>query len=236
MTRNGNRCDWKTALSMKLAIVGATGGIGRQLLKQARAEGHDVTALVRHPNGMPAGVHVVQTDLATAEPAALKSAMIGFDSVLSALGPRPLSEAGVVSHGTRAIVETMRAIGVRRIVVVSAAPISTVASAGCPNPPRYDPGEGFFMRHLLTPLLRAVLRKSYADLAVMEDILRESDRDWTVVRPTRLTNKPLSGAYRVAHGRNVRRGLTISRADVARFMLQALPRSDTIEQAIGIAY
>src|SRR5262245_6988235 len=118
MTRNGNRCDWRTDLCMKFAIVGATGGIGRQLLQQARAAGHDVTALVRHPSGMPAGVQVVQTDLATAEPAALESALIGVDAVLSALGPRPLSEAGVVSRGTRAIVEAMRAIGVRRIVVV----------------------------------------------------------------------------------------------------------------------
>jgi putative NADH-flavin reductase len=69
----------------------------------------------------------------------------------------------------------------------------------------------------------------------MEDVLRDSALDWTVVRPPRLTDKPLTGTYRVAYGQNLRRGLFISRADVAQFMLRALDRPDTIRQVIGIA-
>ena len=92
------------------------------------------------------------------------------------------------------------------------------------------------MRNLLSPLIKTILRKHYADLALMEDILRDSGLDWTIVRPPRLTDKPLTGTYRTAYERNLRRGVFISRADVADLMLRALEQPETIEQAIGIAY
>jgi uncharacterized protein YbjT (DUF2867 family) len=91
------------------------------------------------------------------------------------------------------------------------------------------------MRHLLGPLTKAALRAHYADLAQMEDILRDSGLDWTVIRPPRLTDKPLTGAYRTAYGQNLRRGIFVSRADVAHLMLRVLEQPQTIKQAIGIA-
>ena len=91
------------------------------------------------------------------------------------------------------------------------------------------------MRHLFTPLTRAALRKHYADLAQMEDILRDSDLDWTAIRPPRLTDKPLTGTYRTARGQNLRRGLFIPRANVAHHMLRALDQPETIRQTIGVA-
>jgi putative NADH-flavin reductase len=221
---------------MKLTIFAASGGIGRQLLDQALAAGHDVTAVVRNPDRLPGGrFRTVAADLAAPDPSALERAVAGADAVLSGLGPRSASEAGIASHGTRAIVQAMQATGVRRIVVVSAAPIATVASPGRPRPPRHDPGDGFWMRHLLSPLTKAALRKPYADLALMEDVLRDSGLDWTVVRPPRLTDRPATGAYRTAYGHNLRRGLLVSRADVAHLMLGVLGRPETIKQAIGIA-
>jgi putative NADH-flavin reductase len=220
---------------MKLTIFGATGGIGRHALDQALAAGHDVTAVVRRPGTLPGQVRTVTADLAAADPAVLESAVAGADAVLSGLGPRSKADAGIASRGTRAIVEAMRATGVRRIVVVSAAPIGTVPSPGRPNPPRHDPGEGFFMRNLLGPLAKAAFRAHYADLALMEDILRDSGLDWTVVRPPRLTDKPLTGAYRTAYGRNLRGGVFVSRADVADLMLRVLEQPGTIGQAIGVA-
>ena len=220
---------------MKLTIVAATGRIGRHLLDQSLAAGHDVTVVVRNPRALPADVRVVVADLAAADPAALEPAVAGADAVLSGLGPRSRGDAGIASRGTGAVVQAMRATGVRRVVVVSAAPVSTVASPGRPHPPRHDPGEGPVMRHLATPLLRAALRDVYADLALMEDILRDSGLDWTVVRPPRLTDRPPTGRYRTADGRNLRRGVLVSRADVAHLMLATLDRPETIGQAIGIA-
>jgi putative NADH-flavin reductase len=224
---------------MKLTIFGATGGIGGQLLEQAVAAGHEVTAVVRDPRKLAPsrnGVRVVTADLAAAEPGVLESAVAGADAVLSGVGPRPMAKAGVAEHGTQAIVRAMQATGVRRILVVSAAPISTVPSPGRPNPPRRDQGEGFVMRNVLTPFAKAVMRERYADLARMEDVLRASDLDWTIFRPPRLTSQGLRGRYRTAYGKNLRGGAIISRADVAHAMLAALEQPATIGQEVGIAY
>ena len=88
---------------MKLTIFAATGGIGRHLVGQAIAAGHDVTAVARNPASLPAEVRAVRADLATAQPAALATAVGGADAVLSALGPRSKAEYGIASTGTRAI-------------------------------------------------------------------------------------------------------------------------------------
>ncbi len=220
---------------MKLTIFAATGGIGRHALDQATAAEHDVTAVVRHPQNLPPQVRTVTADLADADPTALESALVGADAVLSALGPRSRADAGIARRGTQRIVTAMQTTGVRRVVVISAAPISTVPSPGRPRPPKHDPGEGFLVRTLLTPLIKAVLRTRYSDLALMEDDLRDSGLDWTIVRPPRLTDRPLTGTYRTAHDQNLRRGMSISRADVAHLMLHVLDQPHTINRTIGIA-
>jgi putative NADH-flavin reductase len=221
---------------MKLTIFAATGGIGRQLLEQAIAAGHDVTAVVRSPEKLSGeAVRVVQTDLAAPDPAALESAVSGADAVLSGLGPRSNADAGIAARGTAAIVAAMQATHVRRIVVVSAAPVGTVPSPGRPRPPSHDPGDGFFMRHLFSHVARTLFGKVYTDLALMEDILRDSGLDWTAVRPPRLTSKPGTGHYRTAYGQNVRGGWIVPRADVAKLMLRALGQPETIKQVIGVA-
>jgi putative NADH-flavin reductase len=221
--------------SMKLTIIAATGGVGRELLEQAVAAGHDVTAVVRNPGKLSREVRAVTTDMSAPDPEAMESAVAGTDAVLSGLGPHSNSDAGVASRGIRAIVAAMRATSVRRIVVVSAAPVSTVASPSRPNPPKHDPGDGFFMRYLFSKIAGARFGKVYADLALMEDILAGSGLDWTVVRPPQLTDKPLTGRYRTAYGQNIRGGWSVPRADVAHLMLRALGQPETIHQVIGIA-
>ena len=221
---------------MKVTIFAATGGIGGQLLQQAVAAGHDVTAVVRNPKKLSAPIRVVAADLASPDPAVLQAAVRGADAVLSGLGARSSADNGVAWRGTRAIIEAMEEAGARRIVVVSAAPIGTVPSPARPNPPNYDPGDGFFMRTLFSPLIKTVLRNHFADLARMEDVLRESSLDWTVVRPPRLTNGSVTGIYRTAYGQNLRRGALVSRADVAHLMLRAVAQPETLRRTIGIAY
>jgi NAD(P)H-binding len=130
------------------------------------------TAVVRNPKKLSRQVRVVTVDLATTDPAVLESAVAGADAVLSGLGPRSAYEMGIAFQGSRAIFQANQATDVRPLVVVSAAPVSTVPSPGRPKPPRHDPGDGFFMRHLGAPLHKAALRGRYADLALMEDIER----------------------------------------------------------------
>jgi putative NADH-flavin reductase len=223
---------------MKLAIVAATGGVGEQLLRQALGAGHDVTAVVRNPAKLPAALRdarVVKADLAGPQPGVLESAIAGTDAVLSGLGPAANSSAGIATRGTQAIAGAMDATGVKRLVVISAAPVGTVPSAGRPAPPKRDPGDGFFMRNLGTRFARAAFGKVYADLAAMEDLLRGSDLDWTVIRPPYLTSKALTGQYRTSTGQNVRGGWSVPRADVAHLMLAVLGRPETIRQVIGVA-
>jgi uncharacterized protein YbjT (DUF2867 family) len=80
-----------------------------------------------------------------------------------------------------------------------------------------------------------VLRKHYADLAQMEDVLRDSQLEWTVVRPPKLNDGPLTATYQTAYGQNVRGGFSVSRADVAHLMLRVLAQPETIEQVVGVA-
>ncbi|MCW3813724.1 NAD(P)H-binding protein [Micromonospora sp. DR5-3] len=221
---------------MRLTIFGASGGIGRHLVAQALAAGHDVTAVVRDPARLPdASARVVTADLSAADPGALRAAVAGADAVLSGLGPRSAADAGVASRGTRAVAEAMTGADVRRIVVVSAAPVGVVPTPGRPHPPRYDEGDGPLMRFVLGPAIRRVLRRHYADLALMEEELRDGVLDWTVVRPPRLTDGPLTGGYRTAYGRNIRGGLSVSRADVAHLMLALLDRPQSVRQTVGVA-
>jgi uncharacterized protein YbjT (DUF2867 family) len=226
---------------MRLTIFAPTGGVGRQVLAQALDAHHDVTAVARNPAKLPPGVlagknaRIVTSDLAAPDPQVLETAVAGADAVLSALGPHNNSDAGIAAPGTRAIITAMRAAGVRRIVAISASPVSTTPSPGRPDPPRHDPGDGFIMRYVGVRIAKTLFGKVYDDLAEMEDILRESDLDWTILRPPQLTDKPLTGRYRTAYGRNLRGGRSVSRADVAHLMLAVSDQPETIRQVIAIA-
>jgi putative NADH-flavin reductase len=221
---------------VKLALFGATGGVGREILSEAVAAGHAVTAVVRNPSKLPADVDVVRQDLATPDVEVLAAAMRDVDAVISAVGPHRAAEAGIVAPATAAITHAMDCARVHRLVVISAAPVGVVASTHQPQPPRYDPGDDPLMRYVLSPLIRRLFGPLYTDLAAMEDHLRDGRLDWTAIRPPRLTNGPLTRTYRTAIDRNVRHGLIISRRDVAHLMLTVLQQPQTVRHAIGVAY
>jgi putative NADH-flavin reductase len=220
---------------MRLTLVAATGATGRLVLERALAAGHEVTAVVRSPERLPAGVAAVRADLSRPDPAALASAVAGADAVVSALGPTSKAEAGVAERGTRALVEAMRQAGARRLVVLSAAPIGTVPTAARPDKPRHDPGDGPLLR-VLAPIVKRALAEHYADVAAMEDVVLDSGLEWTIVRPPQLTDKPAKGAWRTAYGRNPRNGMKISRADLAAAMLQAAEDPASARRILGVAY
>src|SRR5947199_3336817 len=123
---------------MKLTIFAATGGIGRQLLAQAVAAGHEVTAVVRNPKRLSPEIRAIMADLAASDPVAIDSAIEGTDAVLSALGPRSISEAGITSQGTRAIVQAAKALGRGRGGVGRPAPAPAVPRPGGPGPTKHD--------------------------------------------------------------------------------------------------
>ncbi|MER8040199.1 NAD(P)-dependent oxidoreductase [Streptomyces hydrogenans] len=212
---------------MKLTVFGATGGIGREIVRQALAAGHEVTAVVRNPARLAVTgerLEVHRADLGDAE--ALRPAIAGRDAVLSGLGARSRADAatGIAARLTRPVLAAMDAEGVRRLVVVSAAPVG-------PTPE----GEGLLDRAVLA-VVNGVLKDVYADLRVMEAELAAGAADWTSVRPPKLTDKPLTGRYRTVVGGTPPRGRTLSRADVAHAMLAALDDPSTVRQGVGVAY
>lgn len=158
------------------------------------------------------------------DPEPLHAALHGSDAAVSGIGPRSRKDITVASSATRAILAAMAATGVHRFVAVSAAPVGPIPE-----------GEGFLTRRIMYPLIRTFLRDIYADLAVMEEDIRQSGTEWTVVRPPRLTDKPVSGNYRLAIEDNVPRGATISRADTAHAILTLLADPASINHAVGVA-
>ena len=210
---------------MRIAVIGATGGIGTEVTKQALAAGHEVVAPVRHPDRMAVsgtGLTVERADVLDSEQ--LLPLVKGTDAVVSALGPRPGDRAGVVAGGARAAVPAMRAAGVSRLLIVSAEGAFT------------NPTDGPFVRFVLKPIVARVFRAGFADVREMESVVRESGVAWTIVRPPRLTDGPYTGRYRTALDHGLPRGFQICRADVAHAILSAIDDPGTIGHVLGVAH
>ncbi|MFD4221082.1 NAD(P)-dependent oxidoreductase [Streptomyces griseus] len=211
---------------MRITVFGATGGIGQEVVGQALAAGHEVTAVVRDPDRLPASLDraalhaVVRLD----DPAEVRAAVAGRDAVLSGLGSRGRKANGVAERLTGRIVSAMEAEGVRRLLVVSASPVGP------------EPADDPLVDRLMRRAIGAVLAELYADLARMEAALARSATDWTSVRPPKLTDGARTGVYRKVVGGTPRSGRSISRADVAHAMLALIDDPAAVKQGVGVAY
>jgi putative NADH-flavin reductase len=209
---------------MRLSVLGPTGGTGKQLVRQALAAGHEVAAVARRPEAMRLApqLRVVAGD--ALHPASLRQAIAGADAVLSALGSRAGNRPTTVySAGTAAALTAMRETGVRRFVGISAAPVAP------------DEQKNLLERRVVHPLLHRFFGGGYDDMRRMEELLAASDRDWTVFRPPRLTDKPATGSYRTAVDRRLPRAWTVPRADLAAAMLAAVHDGALVRHAVAIA-
>lgn len=205
LTKDGAR----TAPS-KLLVLGATGGTGRLIVSQALARGHQVTALVRSPEKASdlKGAKLVVGDVR--DERALRDALKGQDAVVSALGTpaSPFREVTLLSTATRALVDAMKAEHVSRLVCITGLGAGDSAGHG-----------GLLFDNLIFPLL---LKKVYADKNRQEAIVRDSGLDWILVRPSVLSDKPGGKTIRALTDLSDFHGGTISREDVATFVLNQL--------------
>jgi len=199
----------RTAQS-KILVLGATGGTGRLIVSQALARGHDVTALVRSPEKVSdlKGAKVVVGDVRDEK--ALLEALRGQDAVVSALGTpaSPFRKVRLLSTATRALVSAMKAEHVSRLVCITGIGAGDSAGHG-----------GFLFDNVIFPLL---LKKVYADKNRQEAIVRDSGLDWILVRPSVLNDKPRDGSIRALTDLSDFHGGSISRQDVATFVLDQL--------------
>ena len=210
---------------MKIVIFGATGGTGRFLVEQALERGHEVSAVARDPAAFPNSrdrLTVLRGNALDAD--SVEGAVEGQDAVLSVLGTGfHLRKTTLYSQGTETVVRAMQKQGVGRLVVASTAGLNGK-----------DPSFPSWYRFLLKPLL--LDRIKYGDMALMEDEVRGSSLDWTVVRAGGLTDGSSTGEYRVGSGRLPEGGAQISRPDLARFMLDLLDDRDYVEKTVTLAY
>jgi nucleoside-diphosphate-sugar epimerase len=208
---------------MKLAIFGATGGTGKQLVEQALATGHQVVAFVRDPSRLTTRherLTIMQGELA--DRAAIERAVLGADAVISVLGPRRGARAKSITRGTENILVAMNKHGVRRIVVTS-------------TPSAQDPSDvPDFRFKLAVSMIQLIARGAYEDIVNTAQVVRASDRDWTIVRVSMLVDAPKTGVVKVGHV-NKEMGMRITRADLAEFVLKQVQDTTYLRQAPAIS-
>lgn len=203
---------------MRILVIGAGGGLGRAVVEQLLDEGHNVRAFARRPAPAVADhgqrgrdVEAVCGD--ARDSAALAAAMTDQDVVVNAIGSGTLRRNTVESDTTRTALETAGRLRLRRYIGLSAGMVAPVS-------PMFD--------HLIRPTLFANL---YREHLAVERLIRASGLDWTIVRPTKLGDKPAAG-YRESNATRPRGPIVISRADVAEFIAREIRDNRYIKQAV----
>ena len=200
---------------MKLFVMGATGRTGQEVVQQAIARGHYVTAFVRSPESITLRNERLTVLKGNAiDENSLFEAMQNHDAVISTLGPREVFRPGTLLHDSAlATTRAMNRSGVKRLVVLSAA----AHFPGIPN-----------------RIASFVMRNHMRDSLSMEAIVQANGLDWTIARPPRLTQED-SFTYRSREGAAPRMGFTLSRKAVAAFMLDAIEQKKHVHKIVGMA-
>ncbi len=200
---------------MKIVIFGAAGGTGRDVVEQALAKGHEVTAFDRHPEALTIEhpkLKIFQGDIFNETQ--VEEAIEGQDAVICVLGVKPTTTIPVCSVGTEHIIAAMQKTGVKRFICQSA---FTVAALD---------GEWREVPWALPVILKFT----------QERATRQSDLDWIIVRPAQLTDSPRTGTYKVGTSLKMSLNSKISRADVADFLLKQLYEDTYLHQVPRLRY
>lgn len=209
---------------MKVTLFGATGKTGKYLIDEALKRGMEVTVFVRSSSSFHrANVRVVPGELTNRD--ALTEAIDGSDAVLSALGPTSPQHPNdmPITRATEAIISVMKQEDVSRLIAVST---GTAAA----------PEDEFDLRVCLPALLiRIAMPSSYQDIIGLANSIRNSQLEWTMVRVAFLSSRPASNRLNVGLYGHCKHSLTVSREDVAKFMLNQVSRREFVHQAPGIS-
>ncbi len=206
---------------MKFLVLGATGRTGLLFVKKALDEGHQVTALVRRADAtVDPRAHIISGDVTDA--AVIARAAEGHDAVLSTLGVKSARRSpALVTDTVRAVIASAKTSGVDRVVIVSAFGVGdSLAKAS----------------FLVGALFRTMLRKTYADKAASEVLLKASDLKWTLEYPGALNNRG-SAPYTAAALENIKKMPVFpstSRSNVADFLLRCAVEDTFIRQTVVV--
>lgn len=209
---------------MKLLIIGATQGIGFELLKLALERGHSVTALARDPSRISIQherLRVLKGDILDLN--SVTNAMENQEAVFTCIGTMPsIFPVKVFSEGIKNVLSAMHAKGVNRLIAVTGIGAGDSKGHG-----------GFLYDSIFLPI---VLKAVYDDKDREEALIRESNVNWTIVRPCMLTNGDLTGNYHVFTDLTGVTARSISRKDVADFLLKQLASDEYLKQTPLLSY
>jgi len=210
---------------MNILVFGANGGIGRKAVETALADGHHVTAMVRNP----ASLEIVHPDLKIIQgdilrPETFDSTLNGQDAIISAIGENSRNPTTLYSEGALNLVNAMMKKGLKRAFFISASAIEI------------SPVQPFFIRLVTKYIVQKLFGNAYADQRIMEKLIKESNIDYTIVRPPRLTDKPSTGHYRFAINTFLKNCLIISRADVAHFIINNISNKAIYKATVEVGY
>jgi putative NADH-flavin reductase len=208
---------------MRLVVFGASGGTGREIIKQALDHGHEVTAFVRDSKKLAIDdrkVHIIAGDVRKDQPA-IATAITGTDAIICTLGrANSLKSTGLIAASLAAIVLAAQQQDVRRLILISAFGVGD-SYAGAPVAMRL--------------IFRLLLADIYCDKKAGEDLLKASGLDWTIIRPVMLTSGSRTTTYRSGERLYLNGIPKISRADVAHFALTQLVDTTYFRKTVAIS-
>lgn len=202
---------------MKISLIGATGRTGRLILRGGAARGHDMTVLVRDPRRLE-GQHDLATRVVCGDAtdhATVKDAVNGQDAVVVAVSSRG-AQVPVASLIAAAIVNAAAATGVSRLVLTSS--YGMVATRPV----------------LVAGAMRALFAESFREQQRSDDIIQDSDTDWTILRATRLTDRPPTGLVQVTPDPLLKGPFSLPRADLGRQLLDLAEHRDHLQTILNI--
>jgi putative NADH-flavin reductase len=196
---------------MRVAVFGASGRTGRQVVEQGLARGHEIVAFVRDRSKL--GIEHEHLELVEGdgrEPEAVGRALAGADAVVSVLALTSADREAEHSEATRVVLDATRANGVRRVVITANNDVLT--------------------DHELTGEYAAFGREHRRNRAAAE----ASGLDWTIGAAPWVTDDPSTGAYEAVVDAKAP-GRRLAAADFATFVLDALHRDDWIRHVVGVS-
>lgn len=209
---------------MKILVIGGTAGIGRRTVEAALDRGHAVRAMGRSADTLPQDAPGLEPFRGDAlDGGDVSRALAGVDAVVQALGIKESvamlwREVTLFSEATTVLLPAMQRAGVARLVAITGFGAGESRRA-MSAPERFGHG--------------LVLGKPYADKDRQEEMLKASDLDWTIARPTILTNRPGREYRALADPAKWRNGL-VSREAVAAFVLDEIERPTHVRQAVVV--
>ncbi|MCF4098991.1 NAD(P)-dependent oxidoreductase [Maritalea mediterranea] len=208
---------------MKVIIFGATGTIGRLVVDEALAAGHQVTAFARHPQNLNISHQALTRHAGDATNAAeVAAALKDQDAAIITLGAGMSRKSRIRSVGTANVIAGMKQLGITRLICQS----TLGAHESWEN-------LNFFWKRIM---FGALLAPVFKDHERQEALVRDSGLDWTIVRPSAFTQDPATGRFKTAFGPEERRlTLQISRADVAAFIKDQILGTDFCRRVVAIS-